>query len=139
MPELAQVAGGLTQRSGPSTLSPFKILIVDDDRSLRRGLRQLILRMDGAEVIEADSLSSARSAIAEAHPDVMLLDIRLNDQPGDRSGLDLLRELNRTGQSVPTVMVTSSTELADLREAMRLGARDYVLKDELCAELLLPI
>lgn len=51
----------------------------------------------------------------------------------------MLRWVQGKGLSVPAVMVTGSTELHEIREAMRLGAKDYVLKDELCPEMLLPI
>ena len=69
----------------------------------------------------------------------MLLDIRLSPDARDRGGLDLLRKLRSTGSSVPAIMVTSLVELSEIREAMRNGAQDYVLKDELCPEMLLPI
>ena len=44
-----------------------------------------------------------------------------------------------SGRTTPAVMVTASTELAEIREAMRRGAQDYVFKDELSAEMLIPI
>jgi DNA-binding NtrC family response regulator len=69
----------------------------------------------------------------------MLLDIRLSDDPRDRGGLDVLRAVRASGRMTPAVMVTSSSELAEVRDAMRHGAQDYVLKDELSPEMLLPI
>ena len=78
-------------------------------------------------------------SIQKAPPDLLLLDIRLSPDARDRGGLDLLRKLRSTGSSVPAIMVTSLVELSEIREAMRNGAQDYVLKDELCPEMLLPI
>jgi DNA-binding NtrC family response regulator len=69
----------------------------------------------------------------------MLVDIRLSSQPTDRGGLEFLRWVRESGRGTPAVMVTASTELAEIREAMRQGAQDYVLKDELGPEMLLPI
>ncbi|MBI2388136.1 MAG: sigma-54-dependent Fis family transcriptional regulator [Deltaproteobacteria bacterium] len=71
--------------------------------------------------------------------DLALVDVRLSDDPSDRSGLTLLREIRRSGSSLPVVIVSGSSATADLRDAMRLGARDYVLKDHLCEEVVLPI
>jgi len=65
--------------------------------------------------------------------------VRLSDDPRDRGGLDLLRSARARGVGTPVIMVTCATELAEIREAMRSGAQDYILKDELCPEMLLPV
>jgi DNA-binding NtrC family response regulator len=116
-----------------------KILLVDDQRSARRVLRNLLSELPELEVIEACSVEEAKESIEGQSPDAALVDIRLSTEPTDRGGLALLRWLRGSGRSTPAVMVTASTELAEIREAMRLGAQDYVLKDELGPEMLLPI
>jgi two-component system response regulator HydG len=116
-----------------------KILIVDDQRSARRILKQILAELDHAEVIEAHSVDSAKAVVESTPLDLMLLDIRLSESSADRGGLELLAWVRSTGRSTPAVMVTASTELSEIREAMRRGAQDYVLKDELGAEMLLPI
>jgi DNA-binding NtrC family response regulator len=116
-----------------------KILLVDDQRSARRVLRNLLSELPELEVIEACSVEEAKERIEGQSPDAALVDIRLSTEPTDRGGLALLRWLRGSGRSTPAVMVTASTELAEIREAMRLGAQDYVLKDELGPEMLLPI
>lgn len=117
----------------------MKILIVDDQRSARRVLRQILADLKYAETAEADSVESAKSAVETGDIDLMLVDVRLSDNPTDRGGLDLLSWVRASGRSTPAIMVTASTELAEIREAMRRGAQDYVFKDELSAEMLLPI
>ena len=117
----------------------MKILIVDDQRSARRVLRTMLATLEDVEVIEAGGVEEALGLIHKAPPDLLLLDIRLSPDARDRGGLDLLRKLRSTGSSVPAIMVTSLVELSEIREAMRNGAQDYVLKDELCPEMLLPI
>jgi DNA-binding NtrC family response regulator len=117
----------------------MKILIVDDQRSARRVLRQMLSALDDVEVTEAGGSEEALSMVQRTPPDLLLLDIRLSADARDRGGLDLLRKVRASGSSVPAVMVTSLVELAEIREAMRSGAQDYVLKDELCPEMLLPI
>ena len=117
----------------------MRILIIDDQRSARRVLKQILLKLDNVELLEAGTLQEACVAIEKSEPDLLLVDIRLSDEPTDRGGLELLRWLQKRRLDTPAVMITASTELAEIREAMRLGAKDYVLKDELCAEMLLPI
>ena len=117
----------------------MKVLLVDDQRSARRVLRNLLSDLRDLEVLEASSLDEAKERIESQAPDAMLVDIRLSSEPTDRGGLALLKWLRETGRSTPAVMVTSSTEMAEIREAMRQGAQDYVLKDELGPEMLLPI
>ncbi|MGH7270822.1 MAG: sigma-54-dependent transcriptional regulator [Polyangiaceae bacterium] len=117
----------------------MKILIVDDQRSARRVLRLMLAGLDEAELMEAGSVEEALSVVQRTPPDLLLLDIRLSPDARDRGGLDLLRKLRTSGSKIPAVMVTSLTELGEIREAMRCGAQDYVLKDELCPEMILPI
>jgi len=117
----------------------MKVLIVDDQRSGRRVLRQMLAALPDTEILEASGQDDALAAVERSSPDLLLLDIRLTDDPRDRGGLEILRKVRASGRQTPAVMVTSMSELAEVREAMRLGAQDYVPKDELCPEMLLPI
>jgi DNA-binding NtrC family response regulator len=117
----------------------LKILIVDDQRSARRVLRQMLSTLSDVDISEASRPDEAVAAVEKLTPDLLLLDIRLSEDPRDRGGLEILRRVRGSGRTTPAIIVTSSTELAEIREAMRLGAQDYVLKDELCPEMLLPI
>jgi DNA-binding NtrC family response regulator len=116
-----------------------KILILDDQRSARRVLKQLLAELSYSEVVEADSVEAAKAIVEAGSVDLLLIDVRLSEKATDRGGLEFLSWVRSTGRSTPAVMVTASTELAEIREAMRRGAQDYVLKDELSAEMLLPI
>ena len=117
----------------------MKILVVDDQRSARRVLRQMLAALDGVDVLEAAAVDDAIAVVDRSSPDLLLLDVRLTEDPRDRGGLEILRRVRAAGRTTPAVMVTSVSELNEIREAMRLGAQDYVLKDELCPEMLLPI
>src|SRR4051812_30021932 len=107
----------------------MKVLVVDDQRSARRVLRQMLSALEDVEILEASNVSEALTAIEGSSPDILLLDIRLSDDPRDRGGLEVLRTVRSSGRSTPAVFVTSSSEAAEIREAMRQGAQDYVLKD----------
>ena len=117
----------------------MKILILDDQRSARMVLVHLLAQLRNVTVVEAGNLEEAKQKVENENPDAMLVDIRLSSEPTDRGGLAFLRWVRASGRSTPAVMVTASTELAEIREAMRQGAQDYVLKDELGPEMLLPI
>ena len=117
----------------------MKFLLLDDQRAARTVLKRLLEDRPDIEVVEASSADEARMRVETQDIDAMLLDIRLSDAPNDRGGLDFLRWARSTGRTMPAVMVTGVSELAEIREAMRQGAQDYVLKDELCAEMILPI
>jgi DNA-binding NtrC family response regulator len=117
----------------------LKILILDDKRSARQITRHMLEDMPDAEILEASSIAEAELQIENHDVAIMLLDIRLSDDPNDRGGLDFLQWVRESGRSTPAVMITASTELREVREAMRRGAQDYVLKDELCPEMLVPI
>jgi DNA-binding NtrC family response regulator len=117
----------------------MKILVVDDQRSVRRLVVQILGALDDLEVTEATGVAAALAAVERSVPDLVLLDIRLSTTPNDRGGLDLLGELRAKLPALHVVMVTAASEIGSIRAAMRLGATDYVLKDELSPELLLPI
>ncbi|MBN1206216.1 MAG: sigma-54-dependent Fis family transcriptional regulator [Myxococcaceae bacterium] len=116
----------------------MKILIIDDQRSARRVLTSVLAPMRDVEFREASSLIDARRVLADEPVDVALVDIRLDSDARNRDGLTLIEEIRRKTSTVP-IVVTVSNEMAEIRTAMRLGAYDYVLKDELCEELIVPI
>lgn len=117
----------------------MKILIADDDISARRLLRRCMTGAGEIEIYDASSLATARQAIARYHPDVVLIDLCLDEQDRkNRDGLVLLREVREQSTAAP-IIVTVAGEMAEIREAMRLGAYAYILKDELCEELVVPV
>ncbi len=106
------------------TASRGRVLVVDDAPFLRRQLRD-ILEGAGYEVVAEGEDGAAAVALYDAHqPDVVTLDLVM---PG-RSGLEALGEL-RARRPRPRVVVCSSLgDEPTILAALRLGARDYVLK-----------
>lgn len=117
----------------------MKILIVDDQRGARRVLSKILEGLADVQLSEAKSLPEALAWVETMPPDLVLLDIRLSSDSEDQGGLDFLRKVIPLHPSLAVVVVTSSSEIDMIRQAMRLGAKDYVLKDELSPELLVPI
>ena len=99
------------------------VLIVDDDRALRKLLRAY-LEQESISVLEASTGEEALEAVGRAPPTLVLLDVRL---PGI-DGFEVLRRLEASGNSVPVVLVTSLEDELDQLVAYRLGAVDYVTK-----------
>ncbi len=102
------------------------LLLVDDDTSVRHGLRAILTSDPDIEVVgEAADGESAVESAKRLRPAVVLMDIRL---PG-LNGIDATREINRTGDGVSVLLLTLHADEAYLREGLRAGARGYVLKD----------
>jgi DNA-binding NtrC family response regulator len=116
----------------------MKILIVDDQTSARRVLAAIVGKLGDVQIEEADSLTTARRALEERPFDVALLDLRLSTDARNRDGLVLVEEIRARTTVVP-IIVTAYQEVAEIRMAMRVGAYDYILKDDLCDELVLPV
>ena len=114
------------------------VLVVDDSRSARHNLRMILDALGGVTVHEAATLREARAAMGQHPLDLCLVDIRLSDDVRNRDGLTLVREITE-GTSAVAVCVTASNEMAEIRTAMRYGAYDYILKEDLCEELLAPL
>jgi DNA-binding NarL/FixJ family response regulator len=100
------------------------LFLVDDHTIVREGLRAL-LEAAGFEVVgEADNITGAVHEIVRLVPDVVLLDLLL----GERSGLDLLGQMQQRNLPTRVIILTMSEQPRHIDEALRLGASGYVLK-----------
>ncbi len=101
-----------------------EILVVDDEPGIR-SLVQEILEEEGYEVRLAENGESARKALQEKTPDLVLLDIWMPDL----DGITLLKEWVSSGQAVmPVVMMSGHGTIHTAVEATRLGAFDFLEK-----------
>ncbi|MCR4637690.1 response regulator transcription factor [Ruminococcus sp.] len=99
-----------------------KIFIVEDDRSIRDELAEL-LRNSGYEAEYLTDFSDSKAKILAAKPDLILMDINIPDLNGEQ----LLKEI-RKETNTPVIMVTSRTSETDEVLSMSYGADDYITK-----------
>ncbi len=103
----------------------IRILIVDDHHMVRVGLRTMLGQYPDLQVIDsADSGLQAMDMLAEARPDVILLDLRM---PG-MNGLDMLTSLRKAGSSVKIIMITSYEGIENAYRSLQAGADGFLLK-----------
>ncbi len=102
-----------------------KILIVDDDAQLRSTI-QMVLKLKGYEVIEADNGVVALKLARAALPDLIISDVNMPQADG-YTALAELRKDPATA-SIPLILMTGNVEAAGMRKGMDLGADDYLDK-----------
>jgi DNA-binding NarL/FixJ family response regulator len=104
----------------------IRVVLVDDQTLVRQGIRSLLeLAGDIAIVAEAVDGEDAVTVIARERPDVVLLDVRMPV----KGGLEVLRELQSANALPPTILLTTFDDEEALIEAVKAGARGYLLKD----------
>ena len=101
---------------------PDRVLVVEDDETVRTLLRML-LEDEQAQVVEAATGADAIDRFDAAPFDLVLLDVRLPEV----SGFDVCRHI-RKKSSVPIIMVTAQQDSHDVVTGLELGADDYVTK-----------
>lgn len=103
-------------------MNTYKILIVEDDRGLNRGIA-LALKEETVEFLSALTLAQAQEIWKNNAVDMVLLDVNLPDG----SGYELLKEIRRASQ-IPVLMLTANDLEIDEVTGFRLGADDYITK-----------
>jgi len=104
----------------------IRVVLVDDQTLVRRGIRSLLeLSGDVTIVAEASDGEEALAVIRRERPDVVLLDVRMPT----KGGLDLLRDMREAGDLPPTILLTTFDDDEALLDGVRAGARGYLLKD----------
>ena len=102
--------------------APTRVLLVDDEPSLREPLAEYLTRQ-GFVVSQAEDAAKARSALLDDAPDLVLLDIMM---PGE-DGLSLCRHLTES-KHLPVILLTARGEATDRIVGLEIGADDYVVK-----------
>jgi DNA-binding NarL/FixJ family response regulator len=102
------------------------VVVVDDHRLVRAGLRTIIDASDDLDVVgEAADGAEALGVVSAVEPDVVLMDLSM---PGV-DGVEAIRRLKAAGIPAPVVVLTSFAEAERVRAALEAGAVGYLLKD----------
>jgi len=105
-----------------------KILLVDDDDSLRQTLAEQLILLEHCRIVEAANGRAALDLLAEPTPDVMPDMIVLDVGLPDMDGRDVCRLLRRRGVQCPIIMLTGQDSDADTILGLDAGANDYIAK-----------
>lgn len=103
---------------------PINVLIVDDHRMVREGLKAMLRDTRVKVVGEAETVEQALREIARAGPQAVLLDVRLQGQ----SGLEACRIITEKYRDLAVVFLTVYEDEQYVFEALRAGAKGYMLK-----------
>jgi len=119
------------------TIVKKNIFIVDDHSIVRQGLRKLIeLEEDLVVCGEAGSASEAVRLIADAGPDLVIVDISLDN---DSSGIGLVKALKDRFPGTRSLVLTMHDEALYAERSLRAGARGYVMKKQAHADIITAI
>jgi DNA-binding response OmpR family regulator len=112
-------------------MHPSRIVVIEDEPAIRRGVSDL-LRASGYDVREAADGERGLEEAVVANVGLVLLDLLL---PG-RGGLEVLAELRQTRSTLPVIILTARGSEEDRVRGLRMGADDYVVKPFSARELL---
>jgi DNA-binding NarL/FixJ family response regulator len=116
---------GMTNRE-EERHAPVRVLVVDDQQLVRDGIASLLRVQDGITIV--GTATNGQEALEQARvlrPDVILMDVRMPVMNGVEATVHILREV----PSCSILMLTTFDDEEYVREALRAGARGYLLKD----------
>jgi len=111
----------------PLPESPVNLIFIAVDHAVSH-VHELRQQLDGYSVAEARTVEEAAAISVERLPDLLILDLG----PSSLEGLTILRALKADGLlgPVPLLLLAAFDDLEDIREGLKLGARDYVIRGE---------
>ena len=103
-----------------------KIIIIDDDSLIRKMYGQKLASQAGWQVLTAENGKEGLEIIKHNTPDLILLDIMMPKQ----DGFDVLKKIKKDKalQNIPVIMLTNLADEEDKAEALKRGAKDYLVK-----------
>ena len=106
--------------------APVRVMLVDDQELVRSGLRRILRRRDGFEIVaECGDGDEVPAALAATAVDVIVMDLRMRRV----DGIEATRRLRAAGDRPPVLALTTFDDDDLLSAALRAGAAGFVLKD----------
>jgi len=113
--------------------APVRVLLVDDQELVRSGLRRILRRRDGFEIVaECGDGAEVPRALVEHEVDVVLMDLRMRDV----DGITATGRLAASAGAPPVLVLTTFDEDEMLSGALRAGAAGFLLKDSSADDLI---
>lgn len=120
----------------PASDTAVRVVIVDDHAIVRLGVRALLGRVTGFQVLaEAGTAAEAAQVIAEHRPDLLVLDLMLNGE----ASLEHIAAWRASAPGLRVIVLSMHDEDAYARRALAAGAHGYVMKEQMLDELRLAI
>lgn len=111
----------------------IRAVLVDDQELVRSGLRLILRRRDGFEIVaECADGSEVPAAVASHDPDVVVMDLRMKGV----DGIESTRRLRAAGDTPPVLVLTTFDDDELLSGALRAGAAGFILKDSPAEDLI---
>ena len=118
---------------GVRLFEPLRVLVVDDNQSIRSAIRQLLQTQVDIEVIgEAADGTDAIRKMQTYRPDVILMDAAMPTM----NGFDAVRRIKKESPSTQVLMLSQFDSDAFTREALAVGASGYILKSNASKQLI---
>ncbi len=113
-------------------MNPIKVMLADDHKLVRGGIRALLNKISGVEVVaEADDGREALELAGVHKPDVIMMDIAMSGM----NGLEATIRLAKDYPNIQVIILSMHTNEEYVLQALRSGAKGYLLKDADIAEL----
>lgn len=115
-----------TPNAESSAATPLRIMLADDHRIFRQGLRSILEDLGGFEIVaECSDGESAVTLQAQHRPDVLILDLRMPKL----DGLEVVQRVLDADPAARILIMTTFSTDQDIGRALRAGAKGYMLKD----------
>ncbi len=101
-----------------------KILIVDDSAFMRKIIKDMLLKGNYTNTVEAGSYKEAVAKFKSEQPELVLLDLILPD----KGGMEVLKEIRKTGKATKVIIISAIGQPQSLAEAKKLGVTEYIIK-----------
>lgn len=113
-------------------MNDVRVLLVDDQELVRSGLRRILRRKDGFDIVgECSDGDEVPAAVAALSPDVVVMDLRMRRM----DGIEATRRLRATEDAPPVLVLTTFDDDELLSGALRAGAAGFLLKDSPAEDL----
>ncbi len=104
------------------------VLIVDDAKIMRMNIKNVLEKLGHTVVGEADSGYKGIEEYKKCMPDFVTMDITMPEINGIKDGIDAVTKIKEYNKGAQVIMVTSHGEEKKVRQAIKAGAKNYILK-----------